>query len=629
MESNIALCGMGGLQSNTLTYKSGTSGFCTCGDTATAVAPAGVPSQCVTSTSPGSLCDPALPCNAGVAGSSPKPTPDVKVPTPVDWLELEGFQDPGNPKGLGENGVCEFYFRSDNVTRTWTSHPTVDTNVVNDVKATFMSGTTDAGEIFVWDHTDDDAQGCKTNNSLATCPAPASNIVTHNCQTGAGTTYQVAEKDIVKRPCAWVGGDATTGPRVVCADDKTTPCWKLVARTRNSTTAADTVVQQDFSTDAPNAVQQDFSTGAPNAVWSTMTNPPPTALEAKEETRNASWAQVFSPFANQRVPNIEKYWGDPAAVGAPLVSGTNNGTVAYDQTAAPIADFWNDFCRPTTACTGCSVGETLGMQSNNHWHFEKAPMCREDFFSPSILVFENQALSLTDTSSKLGRFHVKEDWGSSACASGPVQHTVIVQGHAELAKNTRICGAFSDCTGFPADGAACDTGKRGNAKGYVLRAGGSCYIGEGTTFVGDFACGNIHINANPAGACSIGNLVAFNDDSVRLPGSEVVCPDASATSGFQPCTKGICIKDSFNMMGDIISDADICIRSGVTIFGSVLGGGDGPNQGNIFIENNTTINGQLVSEGHIGMRANVVINNNGTGIFGSRVTSGIRIESSY
>jgi hypothetical protein len=297
--------------------------------------------------------------------------------------------------------------------------------------------------------------------------------------------------------------------------------------------------------------------------------------------------------------------------------------------------YWDSLCGP---CPDCRTADGWGLKGDEHWHFEKVPMCQEQFFSPAILIFENQARSLSDgTKSSSGRFHVREDWGFACPGDKPARATIISQGQADIDRNTRICGAFSDCSTFPTTASPttlCNPGSRSKANGYVLRAGGSCFMGQGAIFVGDVQCGNIHIDKTPTGTCSAGDLIAFNDTVASPMGN--VCPSTGDTSGFvTACDNGICTNQAFGLAGDMISGGDICIKQGGLIFGSVLGGGDGDvdgddsNNGNVYIESGVTINGQLVSEGDIGIKTNTIINNNGIGVFGTRVTGGIVTEASY
>lgn len=627
VQSNVAICGQGGFQGDNLSYAGGgtPASVCACGDTAT-VAGAAQPSDCVYGTGVGLPCDTSIPCQPGAtANLATPPNPDVIVPTPVHWLELDGFQDPKNPKSLGENGVCEFYFRSDNVKKTWSA---VNNNLPNDVEAGFMNGTTERGEIFVWDHTDNDAQACsQPNTRLAVCPT--AKIVTHNCQTDADTTYLVGARKVVKRPCRWLNGDSgaiatnSDGPIVECTNpNEQTPCWKLTARlTEASSFSGRAVVQQDHR------VTGDTCTPACGGTTPICSKGTCVALvDIKEDTAPTPGGdEGFNPSPTQRVPNIEKYWGDPTVNGfAPGTAGSqNDGTAAVN-----VANYWEDLCGPCPNCTGIDGWK---IQSNEHFHFEKSPMCGNNFFNPAIMVFENQNDSLA-VDNETGRFHVRADWGNG-CAVTP-RVTVIAQATADIDKNTRICGAWSDCSVFPAP---CDRSSAGKSNGYVLRAGGECYIGDGAVFIGDMQCGVIHVNNTATAAaadCIIGDLVAFNDASAHPKASDKadpttgVCPAATAYTGFvDDCSRGFCANNAFKMVGDIISDGDICIKQGATVFGSVLGGGDGT--GNIYIESNVTINGQLVSEGDIGIKTNTTINNNGTGTFGARVVSGIQSESAY
>jgi hypothetical protein len=646
LESDIALCGLGGLQADKLAYSAGgsPSTVCACGDTATHLASAAHPGDCVeVAGTPGFACDDAMACQPGAAApGSLQPTPDVKVPTPVDWLELSGFQDPTNPQPLGGNGVCEFYFRSDNVKRTWRTSP-LNLGIANDVKSAFMSQTNERGEVFVWDHTDNDAQGCtQAGMTLAACPA--ARVVTHNCQTNTDTTYALGGKLVLKRPCAWNGGDAVDGtgkgltaaankdgPTVQCANPaEQTPCWKLIARlTRGAGFDGENTfagkpgaatVAQDYRASGDGSA----SCGSGVAYRGGCV----TLAEVKEHTElDSANVEVLSPSKTLRPPNIEAFWGDARTV-ASAPAGTPASQNDNTQKLATMpGNPWQHLCGPCPNCTGI---DGWRIQGDEHFHFEESPMCGDNFFNPSILVFENQ-LDLLSADNVGGRFHVKEDWGAGSCGADIPRVTVIVQAHADIAENTRICGAYADCTPFPAP---CTRASAAMANGLVIRAGGECYVGKGAVFTGDMQCGVIHVNNGTGGECIVGDLIAFNDASDHPHARKAasvdrgVCPDPGSYSGFvSQCTDGFCANQSFKMVGDLISQGDICIRQGAEIYGSVLGGGDG--SGNIFIESDVDIFGQLVSEGSIGMKSNVSINNDGTGVFGSRVTSGVRVEGSW
>lgn len=632
VQSDVAICGQGGFQGDNLGYSGGGSAVtvCACGDTAT-VSGAAQPNDCNYASGPGDPCDDAIACQPGATANLPAPpNPDVKVPTPVNWLQLDGMQDPLDPKPLGANGMCEFYFRSDNVQKTWSA---TDNNIANNVNNDFfdvmVSGspvaarsTQEKGEMFLWDHTDNDAQACRTLTKLGTCAA--ADIVTHNCKTDVDTTYLVSGKKVVKRPCRWSGGDGVSaasndnGPIVQCTDPgEQTPCWKLIARFTEDSVPGRAVVQQDHG--SGDACSPACSTGVCDRGICVP------LVDLKEDTVDVD-TEVFSPNNGQRVPNIEAIWGDQSVNGnAPGATGSNN-----DGTAATItSNYWTNLCGPCPNCTNIAGWE---IQGDEHFHFEKVPMCGDNFFNPAIMIFENMNDSLT-ADNETGRFHVKANWGTG-CATTP-RATVIVQATADIDQNTRICGAFSDCSTFPA---ACNRGSVDKANGLVLRAGGECYVGDGAVFIGDMQCGVIHVNntnSTSAADCIIGDLVAFNKDAFHPKakdkvGALGVCPDPGAFAGFvDGCAHGFCANNTFKMVGDIVSEGDICIKSGATIFGSVLGGGAGPNQGNIYIESNVTINGQLVSEGDIGIKTNTIINNNGSGTFGTRVNAGIVSEGSF
>jgi hypothetical protein len=636
VQADVAICGQGGFEGDRLTYAGGGSAttVCACGDTAT-VSGDPQPQDCdytaaVGAANPGADCDQTLPCQPGASATLPTaPTPDVKVPTPVDWLALDGFQDPRNPKGLGENGVCEFYFREDNTKFSWSwtvdaaGEKTFNNAVANDVEADFMGGTDEFGEIFVWDHTDNDAQGCSVaEKTLATCPS--ANVVTHNCTANdPATLHTVNGKPVVKRPCRWAGNNTTRGPTVFCeASKNVTPCWKLVARVTHDNSHKGRIMLQDY--------------GVATAGSSVFTSVAATSDDLREDTRRdgTDLEETFAPQMGERVPNIAAFWGEPAAVAGNTAPGLMATAVA--QTGG-MNDYWKQLCGiNNVGCPNCDnpADQPAGMlgwgsKNDDHIHFEKQPSCREDFFPKSILVFENQTRSLSGSGDDTGRFHVKQDWGKGCAGDLPVVATIIAQGTADIDLNTRLCGVWSDCT-VPT---TCDRNSRPLANGLVFRSGGQCFFNKGSMMIGDVQCGIIDINVATTGAeCMVGNMVAFNDTVGKANTNNDgdidsnMCP-TSIDSGFPSCSNGVCMNGAVKMAGDLISDGDICVHAGVTVFGSVLSGGDG--SGNAYIENNTIINGQLVSEGSIGIKNNTQINNSGVGIFGSRVVSGIQNEPGY
>jgi hypothetical protein len=624
IEGDVAICGQGGFEGDNLTYKSGgdPTTVCACGDTAT-VSGAAQPGDCDYSAAPGSKCDQDLPCQPGGSATlGTPPTPDVLVPTPVDWLALDGFQNPRDPKGLGDNGVCEFYFREDNTKFSWSwtetaGVKTFNNAVPNNVEANFMGGTDEFGEIFVWDHTDNDAQGCAVaGKTLAECSA---NLVTHNCTANdPATLHTVNGKPVVKRPCRWADNDQTRGPTVFCdATKNVTPCWKLVARVTHDNAHQDRIMQQDH--------------GIAVASTSVFTSVTETPADLQEDTRNDGPAleETFAPQLGERVPNIAAFWGEPNGIAGNSAPGLMSGAVPV---TSGLTDYWKELCG---GCPNCDNQLDLtagrlgwGSRDDDHIHFEKQPSCREDFFPKSILVFENQTRSLSTAGDDTGRFHVKQDWGKNCAGDLPVVATIIAQGIADIDLNTRLCGVWSDCN-VPT---TCDRNSRPLANGLVFRAGGQCFFNQGSMMIGDVQCGVIDINVATTGAeCMVGNMVAFNDSAGKANTNNAgaidsnMCP--SSTTGFPSCTSGVCMNGAVKMAGDLISDGDVCVHAGVTVFGSVLSGGDG--SGNAFIENNTVINGQLVSEGSIGIKNNTQINNNGVGFFGSRVISGIQNEPGY
>ncbi len=811
VQSDIAICGQGGFQGNTLTYlpPGDETKVCACGDTAhTDVIPdVESPVDCAPGNFATHQCsevDPVLPCLPGSDTTlSTAPVVNVDVPTPVNWLELSGFEDPRNPQTLGNNGICEFYFRLKSTDFTWDINPN-DPDVVNDVGA-LMNSPGETGEIFVWDHTDDDAQGC-TVAGLSLRDCPDANVVTHNCITGAGTTYLVDGKAVLKRPCKWDGGNETTGPIVTCPildPDDLTPCWKLVDRVTTSATKINSttfgqILQQDYLNDGvhnfgiplagqvaiqnidDNSGTQAASPHSPISAGDTLavqanghgllsgdriviragafsgtysvavvvdannfvtseedTTPTNQAavngvatganfireMDLREDSNllNTGVNEAFAPKELERVPNIAAIWGDPPAADVPNNNDTPAGNAAaavaisaiddddgdptdpisvttssnhglavddlieiagtgtpgapvYDgrYTVATVVDAthfvtrqgdfvsgdtpaltdvgtvhklgmsWNSLCG---ACPNCDVAEPSrdvlgsgagdgvtsgwGAVSDEHFHFEQLPMCTSDFFSPSILVFENQVQSLTSTA-KTGRFHVKTDWGTGCPAPSFVKHTVIAQGVADIDLNTRICGVWSDCSSFAAATTEpCTAANRDLADGFVVRAGGGCWVDSGAVFIGDMQCANIEINDGVANRCNIGDLIAFNsaaETAGRVMNGVSLCEGGEGVS----CQKGICMEASSTIVGNLISNGDICLKNGAKVFGSALAGSkvDGT-PGNVFINTGGIINGQLVSEGSIVILSDTVINNNGTGIFGTRVTSGIASEGSY
>jgi hypothetical protein len=657
--SNIAFCGVGGFAASQIVGGSGST-VCSCGDIAVPAAySAQAPSACIYpvagNTTTGKQCqtdalikpDPdALPCVSGGFVDSVPPTVNIPLPRPADlgnklhWLEASGWQDPDNPQSMGQNGLCEFWFRHRKDPDDSTS------NVATTMERTKTRGRFNA---FVWDHTDTAALGCSvpyTYNSANiegfggglvgnfTTACGAGNVVKHDCtrdlNTTTGNTAPAAwaegikltttnssatrAQTLIKRPCRWYPVDdvrttltdaqarstsaGTHGMVVVCTEDET-PCWKL----------------QNFNNqDIANSEAENIKAGG----WSNNAS-------FKEHSNNQN-GESFAPRNDLPIPNIAN----------PPTGGTGNT--------------WDDFCglnntingNAPQPCTRCSpTGGTANVGgvwqgwhdvSDEHIHFEDKS-CADQWPSPSIVFFEKTA---ADVNSNNGRFHVVSDWGEAtlcnSSAKAPVRTTVLAKGHADVEKNTQICGVFSQCgtlsgtldQSWPPTPCNLDN-QRGRSKGVVLRAMGDCSFDLGSVLVGDVTCGTIEMNQG-TNKCLVSNLTAFNKamgaPMMTKQGSNI-CAGVSGKNGMPTCGNGICIADAQLLVGDMTSAGDICIDNGARVSGSIL------SVGTTVIQNDSLINGQAVAGKEIGFANDVTISNFGTGKFGQKIGAARRSEPMY
>lgn len=518
LKENTALCGLGGISSNAVTYEGGgnSTASCACGEVETTVAST-FPVECADPASVSSedaSCPTVATCTPGADSTSPQPSPAVPtLAQNTDFLHISGFKNTAGVADVGLNGLPEFYFRDKDAPNpnggTYEQGPD-GTLATGDEYMTLPTQS----EVFFWNRKD---------------PVNA-------CSTFSATT--------VPRPCNWknVVGDTSAdaflaGAEPVCGAGES-PCWKLVARLDGALNPAAAAPGGFLSTGLG---EQTVMVGADEyfAPQGTHVNVP----FLKGDT--AHWHHFEN---NLCEGSFDCRDGAPA--GIPWI-GTSTSMIASGNFTIPALTCAGEMPTPAIVILDNPGSEPVFFKEIAGDAVDNAA-CTSAIESPMQATF-------------LVRNHIymaeKSNYCCASCLCNSVSFPI----------------AAANCAPAPAVGGLMNPVANSRP---LIRANGHCYVKEQTSLVGDLICASVTIKEGNS-ECVIGHIIGHSNTmptttdpffaavgGTGTPCSGVMagCDDADGL--------GVCIKEGTGFVGSIYSGGDVCIKENTTIFGQVIAADD-------------------------------------------------------
>jgi hypothetical protein len=571
LSANIDVCGLGGVQGDSITMNGGST--CGCGNySGNTVTPTTPPAACTGC--PSGTCSP--PSRSVLSPSVPDPkdrgcSPPA-IPNATYYMDNKGFGNPAkNDNNIGDKDSCKVH---------------IDRR----------------GLVFVWDTTDFDANDRSASNPIAAALAaggvPAGPVI--NCQNYTGISDGAGGR-IVELPCRWT----TTGSeKIECNTDPTTdprtrqtPCWKPIANLQDG--------GNEKTVDAVNMMSSD--------VWidKTPTNP----ANSLSSLNGGNHFEMSSHendedlmFIKQKpIPNIRDQ-SKMFATGDPDTTMCGNAGGCEKCDGSSIDNWWTE-CS-TRSKNPVSPRATCGdFHSHSHQNSAHIPW-------PIVFAWD------VDPAAKI-------EFEYDSGATKPLNATILSSGNIKFGGDVSFCCAEcgsksgGNCTqpltlpGITATGrtisaASCVKGGAevplprfavappapgpvqfiGSGYGYAFKTDGVCEISANSTVVGDVECKAVEIPNNP---CIIGQVLVTGGDDLED------CTGGSCTDANAPLV-GVCLSGNAKIVGSIYSQGSVCAINNASLVGDIF------TMGNVSFSANFTLEGQIFANQDITLGSNTTIN---------------------
>lgn len=545
LNSNVNICGLGGINSNGDLNAS--SNTCICGQT-----------------DANSFSGPDPPvtgdtCSGCPAAASPQCIPATVPATPVtvtppSWVH---WASPGNQRDReGWSSPLEVPINvqgippvPDHGQGSPDAVPANDGSIVGGADpAPFCAFYADRAQaaVFVWDGADADTrQTLQVTLGGGALGPGATNIPDDDCRAGGG----LDTLDPIPPPCVW---DWWSVPNAIDCSNGGTPCWKLQT------------INMGFS-------DAEIGIG------------PITAYETTDSSDD------WSPHKNVDLPHVTP--GRTFGTGVNRLCGDTANNCANCRTTGLAAD---DNADPA-------------IEENGHWHFEDG-MNNEMMPSPSVWIFNGAGQKIHLNSSYgsasgpwratllTNTFFDIDSGGELCCATCDCATAAGISG-GTCGKND-VFGQLDAAVQTLTDDTAPADQVFDGAPGYALKSNGDLDLPGNIIIVGDVRAGSVDVTGN---ACIVGNVVGYATAASSECNSGGTCNDAYVCTGSNVVING----DVHSMMGidgasnshiygNLVAKDNICLNSNASIDGAVMAVNEVELNSNVTIVSTaTSVTGQI------------------------------------